>query len=407
MINPVHKYIKDYAESGADIITIHPEATDTLQKSIDEIKKYKKKVGLSLNPDTKIEVIEKYLDQIDLVLVMSVFPGFGGQKFIKDVLKKIEKISEIKDKENFKFDIEVDGGINFSNFREVLEAGANVLVSGTTIFKENNLYLNELPDVTFLTLSNKMTNNYSNIISAGINAVSQIIHVRPKSIETIFFHKSQNKRIKNIIEKASNLRIDIIEKDSLFFDSHFTNQNHQKVAISCNQRIEENEQFLESLLDKEELTILILEGITDPHNVGACLRSAAGADVDAVIVPKNRSCHLTPVVRKISTGASELIPFVVVTNLVRTINKLQKNGLIVYGADLSATESHDEVEYSRKKGIVIGSEDKGIRKLTRDNCDQLVKINMSERIESLNASVSAGILLFEMRRQIKINSQQI
>ncbi len=138
MINPVHKYIKDYAESGADIITIHPEATTSLQRSIDEIKKYKKKVGLSLNPNTKIEAIEKYLDQIDLVLVMSVFPGFGGQKFIKDVLKKIEKISEIKQKRNFKFDIEVDGGINFSNFKEVLEAGANVLVSGTTIFKENN-----------------------------------------------------------------------------------------------------------------------------------------------------------------------------------------------------------------------------------------------------------------------------
>ena len=138
MINPVHKYIKDYAESGADIITIHPEATTSLQESIDEIKKFKKKVGLSLNPDTKIEVIEKYLDQIDLVLVMSVFPGFGGQKFIKDVLKKIEKISEIKHKKNFQFDIEVDGGINFSNFKEVLEAGANVLVSGTTIFKENN-----------------------------------------------------------------------------------------------------------------------------------------------------------------------------------------------------------------------------------------------------------------------------
>ena len=138
MINPVHKYIKDYAESGADIITIHPEATSSLQESIDEIKKYKKKVGLSLNPDTKIEVIEKYIDQIDLVLVMSVFPGFGGQKFIKDVLKKIEKISEIKHKKNFQFDIEVDGGINFSNFKEVLEAGANVLVSGTTIFKENN-----------------------------------------------------------------------------------------------------------------------------------------------------------------------------------------------------------------------------------------------------------------------------
>ncbi len=138
MIKPVHKYIKDYAESGADIITVHPEATNSLQESIDEIKKYKKKVGLSLNPDTEIEVIEKYLNQIDLVLIMSVYPGFGGQKFIKEVLKKIEKISEIKNKNGFKFDIEVDGGINFSNFKEVLGAGANILVSGTTIFKENN-----------------------------------------------------------------------------------------------------------------------------------------------------------------------------------------------------------------------------------------------------------------------------
>ncbi len=138
MIDPVHKYIKDYAESGADIITIHPEATKSLQGSIDEIKKYRKKVGLSLNPDTKIEIIEQYLEQVDLVLIMSVFPGFGGQKFIKDVLNKIEKINEIRNKKNFEFDIEVDGGINFSNFRDVLKAGANVLVSGTTIFRENN-----------------------------------------------------------------------------------------------------------------------------------------------------------------------------------------------------------------------------------------------------------------------------
>ena len=138
MIKPVHKYIKDYAESGADIITIHPEATPSIQESINEIKKYKKKVGLSLNPDTKIEVIKQYLEQTDLVLIMSVFPGFGGQKFMKEMLNKIEQIYEIKNKENFKFDIEVDGGINFSNYKEVINAGANVLVSGTTIFQENN-----------------------------------------------------------------------------------------------------------------------------------------------------------------------------------------------------------------------------------------------------------------------------
>ena len=138
MINPVHKYIKDYAESGADIITIHPEATNSLQDSIDEIKKYKKKVGLSLNPDTKIEVIEKYLDQIDLVLVMSVFPGFGGQKFIPETMKKIINLKKIKDEKNYSFDIEVDGGVNFSNSKDIINAGANILVSGTTVFKENN-----------------------------------------------------------------------------------------------------------------------------------------------------------------------------------------------------------------------------------------------------------------------------
>ena len=190
MISPVHKYIKDFANAGADIITIHPEATPNLQESIDEIKSFKKKVGISLNPDTKIDIvedyldkvdlilimsvypgfggqkfisdvlekiksfkkkvgislnpdtkidiIEDYLDKVDLILIMSVYPGFGGQKFISDVLEKIKSLKNLKDKKKLNFDIEVDGGINFSNFKSVIDAGANVLVSGTTIFKENN-----------------------------------------------------------------------------------------------------------------------------------------------------------------------------------------------------------------------------------------------------------------------------
>ena len=138
MISPVHKYIKDFANAGADIITIHPEATPNLQESIDEIKSFKKKVGISLNPDTKIDIIEDYLDKVDLILIMSVYPGFGGQKFISDVLEKIKNLKDLKDKKKLNFDIEVDGGINFSNFKSVIDAGANVLVSGTTIFKENN-----------------------------------------------------------------------------------------------------------------------------------------------------------------------------------------------------------------------------------------------------------------------------
>jgi len=137
MISPVHKYIKDYAEAGADIITIHPEATDNLQESIKHIKKFGKKVGVSLNPNTQIDIIEKLLVEINLVLIMSVHPGFAGQKFIPNVLDKIKELKKIKDKKNLNFDIEVDGGINFDNSKLVIEAGANILVSGTTIFKNN------------------------------------------------------------------------------------------------------------------------------------------------------------------------------------------------------------------------------------------------------------------------------
>jgi ribulose-phosphate 3-epimerase len=138
MISPVHKYIKNFAEAGSDIITIHPEATENLKESIILIKELNKKVGVSLNPNTEINILESELNNIDLILVMSVFPGFGGQKFIPETIKKIENLKEIKDKNNYSFDIEVDGGINFSNCKEVINAGANILVSGTTIFKENN-----------------------------------------------------------------------------------------------------------------------------------------------------------------------------------------------------------------------------------------------------------------------------
>lgn len=138
MISPVHKYIKNYADAGADIITIHPEATNNLESSVSLIKKLNKKIGLSLNPDTSIKIIEKFLSSIDLVLVMSVYPGFGGQKFIPAVVDKIKQLKSIKEKSNLKFDIEVDGGINFDNSKLVVKAGANILVSGTTIFKNNN-----------------------------------------------------------------------------------------------------------------------------------------------------------------------------------------------------------------------------------------------------------------------------
>ena len=138
MISPVHKYIESYAEAGADIITIHPEATDNLETSILKIKQLNKKVGVSLNPESKIDLILDFLDKIDLVLIMSVNPGFGGQKFMPEVLEKIKKLRKIQDERKLNFDIEIDGGINFENYKKAIDAGANILVSGTTIFKSND-----------------------------------------------------------------------------------------------------------------------------------------------------------------------------------------------------------------------------------------------------------------------------
>jgi ribulose-phosphate 3-epimerase len=138
MISPVHKYIEAYADAGADIITIHPEATENLEESISKIKSLNKKVGVSLNPESKLDLITNYLEKIDLVLIMSVNPGFGGQKFMPEVLDKVKQLKEIKSKKTMNFDIEIDGGINFDNCQSAIEAGANILVSGTTVFKSNN-----------------------------------------------------------------------------------------------------------------------------------------------------------------------------------------------------------------------------------------------------------------------------
>ena len=137
MISPVDNFIKDYSAAGADIITFHPEATQDTAKTIALIKKENKKVGISLKPKSKIELIEKYLEEIDLVLIMSVEPGFGGQKFMPEVLDKTRKLKEIIKKRNINIDIEIDGGINFENCSQAKQAGANILVSGSTIFKEN------------------------------------------------------------------------------------------------------------------------------------------------------------------------------------------------------------------------------------------------------------------------------
>ncbi len=138
MISPVDKYIEQFANAGADIITFHPEATKNTVETIKLIRKFKKKVGISLKPKSKISLIRDYLDRIDLVLIMSVEPGFGGQKFMPEVLPKLKELKKIIEKEKYNVDLEIDGGINFQNSKSAKEAGANILVSGSTIFKENS-----------------------------------------------------------------------------------------------------------------------------------------------------------------------------------------------------------------------------------------------------------------------------
>jgi ribulose-phosphate 3-epimerase len=137
MISPVDNFIKDYANAGADIITFHPEATEDTYKTIELIKKENKKVGISLKPKSSIDLVKDHLDEIDLVLIMSVEPGFGGQKFMPEVLEKTKQLKQIIVSKGFNVDIEIDGGVNFENCSLVKQAGANIIVSGSTIFKEN------------------------------------------------------------------------------------------------------------------------------------------------------------------------------------------------------------------------------------------------------------------------------
>jgi 23S rRNA (guanosine2251-2'-O)-methyltransferase len=234
----------------------------------------------------------------------------------------------------------------------------------------------------------------------SINAVREIISIRPKSVvELLIKDEKKNTRIDSLASLAKEHRIEIIIKTDNFFEDNFSDQNHQGVAILCNKRLEENETFLEKLLEKENLLILILDHLTDPHNVGACLRSAAAAGADAVIVPKNRSCHLTPTVRKISSGGSELLPFIVVTNLNRTIERISDSGVKVIGAAADTGQNHTEIDMKGSAAFIIGSEDKGLKRLTAEKCHTLAAIDMPGGIESLNASVTAGIILFEYVRQ--------
>lgn len=237
----------------------------------------------------------------------------------------------------------------------------------------------------------------------GLHAVEATLKRNPANIEQLFCDdKRKDKRLNELARLAQNQGVSPTWVGKKELDGMLPEgARHQGVAARVHGVAERNESFLEQLLVELQhpALLLVLDGVTDPHNLGACLRSADAAGVDAVIVPRDRACGLTPVVRKVASGAAEAVPFVQVTNLARTLKTLQDAGVWVVGTALE--EEAVSLYESRLDGplaLVLGAEGKGMRRLTRESCDQLVYIPMHGSVQSLNVSVATGIVLFEALR---------
>ena len=239
----------------------------------------------------------------------------------------------------------------------------------------------------------------------GIHAVDSLLSHHSAAVVQLYVQadrrEKKDKRLQDILTIATNAGIPVQDCSRVELDE-LCPQVHQGILALCTAlNLEKHEKDLDALLDKLDHPpfLLILDGVTDPHNLGACLRSAEAAGVDAVIVPKDKSVQLNPTVRKVASGAAESVPFVPVTNLARTLQSLQKKGIWLFGAAGEAEQSLYAADLKGPIAIVLGSEGKGLRRLTRENCDTLVAIPMAGEVSSLNVSVSAGICLFEAVRQ--------
>jgi len=236
----------------------------------------------------------------------------------------------------------------------------------------------------------------------GIHAINALLKHRPEVILQIFLQSGRlDERISEITDRANSLGIPLEVLDKKDLDKK-TEGTHQGALALCKEiKLEYNESYLEELLNKLDRPplLLVLDGVTDPHNLGACLRSAEAAGVDAVIVAKDKSALMSATVRKVASGAAEIIPFIVVTNLVRSLQYLKKQGVWVMGAAGEADKSLYNTELKGALAIVLGAEGSGLRRLTRETCDELLSIPMQGETSSLNVSVSAGIFLFEALRQ--------
>ena len=243
-------------------------------------------------------------------------------------------------------------------------------------------------------------NNLDIII--GFHAVQSLLKTTPaRAAELLVTKGRRDQRLSKTVTLAERNDIPISYLSNAEMDKYADSERHQGVVLRASKGIVYDEVWMIEYLSSLEKAplVLVLDGVTDPHNLGACLRSADAAGVDAVIVPRDKSVGLTPIVRKVACGAAEVVPFVLVTNLARTLDKLQQAGLWICGAAGEAEKTLHDVDLSVPTALVMGSEDRGLRRLTRDCCDHLVRIPMLGSVSSLNVSVATGVMLFEALRQ--------
>ncbi len=237
----------------------------------------------------------------------------------------------------------------------------------------------------------------------GIHAVTSLINQSPERIIGLYVQESRNNSVAKLIAQAESLHIPIKLLSVQKFNQLFGSVNHQGLAAECFKPQNFNENDLAKLVNNPEIQpfFLVLDGIQDPHNLGACLRSADAAGVHAVIIPKDRSVGLTPTVAKVACGAAETVPLITVTNLSRTLNFLKEHQIWCIGLDGSARTSIYQFDLTGRLALILGGEGKGLRRLTRETCDELLSIPMCGNVASLNVSVATGIVLFEALRQKK------
>ncbi|MBS0357709.1 MAG: 23S rRNA (guanosine(2251)-2'-O)-methyltransferase RlmB [Proteobacteria bacterium] len=236
----------------------------------------------------------------------------------------------------------------------------------------------------------------------GIHSVRSVLERSPLRVKYILVQQDNpNERYDSILALAKLNDISIQFQSLRKFDQMLPDANHQGVLAACKPVPTLDEADIEIILQKtkEPPFLLILDGVQDPHNLGACLRTADAVGVHAVIAPKDRSVGLTPTVLKVACGAAESVPFITVTNLARTMQKLKDLGVWLYGASEEATESVFSTDLTGGVGLVMGAEGEGLRRLTRENCDFLIKIPMNGIVESLNVSVASAVCMFEVVRQ--------